>query len=148
MQETDADRNLDREDDYDYLSDIFGDDDDNIFDFNDDEWVDEGPRAPGRVSKENQRLLQEGFQEVINIAKRVAAATNLAVGQVFDQWSAARSRKHLIKNMWNLYLRFFKKNALSEIGRLSDGTHRYGVAFPAIMLTADFVDVHECEFQS
>ena len=130
------------------FGDIF-DNDDNIFDFSDDEWEDEGPRAPGRVSNENRRLLQQGFQEVIEIAKKVAAATNLAVGQVFDQWSAARSRKHLIKNMWNLYLRFYKKNTLAEIGRLSDGAYRVGrvTLFSVILTATDCADARESEFR-
>ncbi|KAI0694779.1 hypothetical protein C8Q76DRAFT_634391 [Earliella scabrosa] len=82
---------------------------------------DDEARAPGRISNANLDILADGLQETIKIAKDVSAKTGLAVGQIFDQWSIARSRTHLHKNMWNVYERYYKVNALEELSRVSDG---------------------------
>ena len=82
---------------------------------------DEEARAPGRISNANLDILADGFRETIKIAKDVSAKTGLAVGQIFDQWSIARSRMHIQKNMWNVYERYYKVHALERCSRVSDG---------------------------
>ena len=94
------------------------DTDDFDFDFED------GVRAPGRISKANHEAIQQGFQEMVEIAKRIAGTTGLTVGQIIDQWTATRTWKHVRKNMWNTYAQYFKDNHDAEIARISQGASR------------------------
>ena len=92
-------------------------------------------RPTGRISNENHKLIGDAFEEIIAIAKRVAQQTGLIAGQIFDQWTATRMRKHLKKNMWNAYGRYFKANYDTEVARIPSGE---STAVTRLLFPADF----------
>ena len=80
-------------------------------------------RAPGRISKANHEAIDNAFEEVLAIAERVSTSTGLTPGQVFDQWMATRTRKHVMNNMWNVYSQYYTTNLATEHARLSSGMY-------------------------
>ena len=77
------------------------------------------PTATGRISGDNVAIVQEGFLDVMQLAKTVSLKTGLSTSQVFKQWSSINRRKHVRSNLWNLYAKYFKDHEKQELGRLS-----------------------------
>ena len=81
-------------------------------------------KAVGRISDANLTLINHAFDEILTKAKSIAARTGLSTSQVFDQWTTMQNRKHVKKNLWNLYGAYFKDNEKQELARIADSEFR------------------------
>jgi hypothetical protein len=69
----------------------------------------------GRLSRDKQKALTEGFVALDQLAKEIAEASGLSVAQIVERWNGGTLRS---RNSWNIYQSYFKKNLDQEVKRL------------------------------
>ncbi len=69
----------------------------------------------GRLSNNSRKALNDGFDELDTVLKRISNATGLPPIQIVERWDATKTR---VVNSWNIYQGYFEERREQELSRL------------------------------
>jgi len=89
----------------------------------------EEPSAVGRIADATLEILSEGYDEIDEMFRKLAARVKMPFHQVSDRYIRQRSRTNA-DNLWNIYSMYFTQNKEDELGRLPKKERDAIVGFP------------------
>ena len=114
------------------IDDIFGVNDASNFQSNHEGADSDDPDALGEsptlgcLSKEKRRILEDGFDQLNEVAQKTSEATGLSIFQIIKRWNTATTH---VKSGWNIYQQYFKEHRAEELDRVPEANRPLGKFF-------------------